>query len=100
MGWGGRWREGEETTEKPSVLETVLLESSLTVGNAGGPGMARCRRCRQPRVACRRPRNRGSGRHLKAGLAFGCPSSPAPARVSGLSAAGGAALSPLHAFSA
>lgn len=70
---GGRWKEGEETTEKPSVLDTVLPESSLTVGNAGGPGMARCRRCRQPRVACRRPRNRGSGRHLKAGLAFGCP---------------------------
>ena len=73
MWWGGRWKEGEETTEKPSVLDTVLPESSLTVGNAGGPGMARCRRCRQPRVACRRPRNRGSGRHLKAGLAFGCP---------------------------
>ena len=73
VGGGGRWKEGEETTEKLSVLDTVLPESSLTVGNAGGPGMARCRRCRQPRVACRRPRNRGSGRHLKAGLAFGCP---------------------------
>lgn len=74
-------------------------KSSLTVGNARGhrDGALSPLRAAESCLSVARVQS-VSGKHLKAGLAFGCP--PAQARAPRLSGEGGAALSSLHGFSA